>query len=366
MVRTLSAITLTTLSNQFVSVPAHLTMSKDDTRDFEATFPDIIHDLTNAVKSYQTPEAAEWYGKALQYNLPRGKKTRGLLTVLTYKNLVKPEERSPENLKLANYLGWCIEMVQCFFIMFDDIMDNSTTRRGQLCWHKLEDVGLIAINDALMIESGIYALLRKHFRHLDCYIDLIELFTEATFITTSGQALDVLNASKNVSEFTIDKYDTVVRNKTSYYTFYFPVAAALHLAGVKDPEVFRECKIILLEMGHFFQVQDDFLDCYGNPDITGKLGTDIQDNKCSWLAVMCMQRANAAQKALMAECYGQNDPDKVSRIKQLYEELNIADIYAKYEEESYNLIKEHIQRSSRGIPQEIFIHILNKIHHRDA
>jgi len=59
-------------------------------------------------------------------------------------------------------------------------------------------------------------------------------------------------------------------------------------------------------MGHFFQVQDDFLDCFGNPEVTGKIGTDIQDNKCSWLAVVAMQRANAEQKQIMTDCYGHN------------------------------------------------------------
>lgn len=58
-------------------------------------------------------------------------------------------------------------------------------------------------------------------------------------------------------------------------------------------------------MGHFFQVQDDFLDCFGNPEVTGKIGTDIEDNKCSWLAVVAMQRANAEQKQIMIDCYGQ-------------------------------------------------------------
>lgn len=73
-----------------------------------------------------------------------------------------------------------------------------------------------------------------------------------------------------------------------------------------DPEVFRQAKTILLEMGYFYQVQDDFIDCFGDPAITGKIGTDIQDNKCSWLAVVCMQRATEEQKEIMRECYAQN------------------------------------------------------------
>jgi farnesyl diphosphate synthase len=103
----------------------------------------------------------------------------------------------------------------------------------------------------------------------------------------------------------MERYKTIVANKTAYYSFYLPVAIAMHMTGYKDTEVFRQTKTILLEIGNFFQVQDDFIDCFGDPSITGKLGTDIQDGKCSWLAVVALQRCTKEQREIMKECYGQ-------------------------------------------------------------
>ncbi|XP_022224609.2 farnesyl pyrophosphate synthase [Drosophila obscura] len=358
--------TLSTLQNHSVPIAARVTVSKDESRDFMAVFPDLVRDITTVTKTHNCNDAAKWFAQVLQYNVPRGKKNRGILTVLTYKNLVAAEDLTPENIKLAQYLGWCVEMLQSFFIISDDVMDNSTTRRGQPCWHKVENVGLTAINDALMIENAMYAILKMHFSHLDCYVALMELFHEITYITTCGQSLDQLNSNRSVSEFTMDNYKSIVDNKTAYYSFYLPFAVALHLAGYKDAEAFRQSKTILLEMGHFFQVQDDFLDCFGNPEVTGKIGTDIQDNKCSWLAVVAMQRANAEQKKIMIDCYGNEDPVKVERVKELYKELGLPTTFATFEEESYNMIKTHIQQTSRGVPHQTFLQILNKIYQRDS
>ena len=67
-------------------------------------------------------------------------------------------------------------------------------------------------------------------------------------------------------------------------------------AGIEDPELHRQALAILLETGKFFQIQDDYLDCFGDPEVTGKIGTDIQDGKCSWLIVQALQRASPKQK----------------------------------------------------------------------
>jgi hypothetical protein len=60
----------------------------------------------------------------------------------------------------------------------DDIMDSSITRRGQPCWYRVEGVGFMAVNDALLLEGAIYQMVRTHFKGEPCYLDLLEVFHE--------------------------------------------------------------------------------------------------------------------------------------------------------------------------------------------
>ncbi|XP_055677521.1 farnesyl pyrophosphate synthase [Lutzomyia longipalpis] len=341
-------------------------LSKDKSREFMSYFPDIVRELKDKAKQFDYREDGKHFARVLQYNAQGGKKNRGVTTAQTFELIAAKSDLTEENRRLAIYLGWCVELLQALFLLMDDIMDGSTTRRGQLCWYKQEDVQLSAVNDGLMIEAGIYQILKKHFSHLDCYVKLLELFHEMTFITTMGQHLDTRSANVDILNFTMELYKTIVLNKTAWYSFYMPVAAAMHLAGYKDDEAFRQARTILLEIGYFFQIQDDFLDCYGDPEHTGKIGTDIQDGKCTWLAVVFLQRATAAQKALLKESYGKNDAESVERVKKLYDEVSLPNTYQIYEEDSYNMIKTHIQQTSRGIPVEVYLKLMDKLYRRTA
>lgn len=80
-----------------------------------AVFPDIVRDLTEVGKHTDIPEVTKWYTKVLQHNVPNGKKNRGLAVVAAYKMLEDPNNLTPENIRLANILGWCVEMVSRFF-----------------------------------------------------------------------------------------------------------------------------------------------------------------------------------------------------------------------------------------------------------
>jgi farnesyl diphosphate synthase len=164
-------------------------------------------------------------------------------------------------------------------------------------------VGLIAINDSFLLEAVIYRWLQKYFRGTPYYVDLLELFHEVTYQTELGQLLDLTSQPSSgfvdLSLFKLDTYKRIVRWKTAYYSFYMPVALGMLMAGYKDPAAFDEAKSILLPMGEYFQVQDDYLDCYGDPKVIGKVGRDIEENKCGWLVCQAVLLASPAQKKLL-------------------------------------------------------------------
>ena len=78
-------------------------------------------------------------------------------------------------------------------------MDSSKTRRGQPCWYLRPQVGMIAINDAFMLESSIPILIKKYFRTHPAYIEFVELFITTTFQTEIGQLCDLLTAPEDKS-----------------------------------------------------------------------------------------------------------------------------------------------------------------------
>lgn len=274
-----------------------------------------------------------------------------------------------EQFKHLCTLGWLTELLQAFFLVSDDMMDGSITRRGQPCWYRQEGVGLIAINDSFMLESGIYVILKKHFRSHPAYVDLIELFHEITWQTELGQLCDLITAPEDkvdLNNFSMEKYMFIVTYKTAYYSFYLPVALALHYLQLATPENLRQTHDILIPLGQYFQVQDDYLDAYGDPAFIGKIGTDIQDNKCSWLINQALQHCNPEQRNLLDTAYGRKDAELEAKVKVLYKELDLENKYKEYEEKTVGDIRNKIAAidESAGLKKDVFEAFLSKIYKR--
>lgn len=262
-----------------------------------------------------------------------------------------------------------IELLQAFFLVSDDIMDSSKTRRGSPCWYLMPNVGMIAINDAFMLESSIFILLKKYFKKEKNYVDLVELFHEVTFQTELGQACDLLTAPEDavdLNNFSLEKYTFIVIYKTAYYSFYLPVALALHFCERATEKNLKQAHDILIPMGEYFQVQDDYLDNFADPKVLGKIGTDIQDNKCSWLVNQALKRADKEQRAVLEENYGRKDKDKEAKVKTVFDELKLDQVYHEYEEDKVGEIRKMIDAvdESEGLKKEVFEEFLRKIYKR--
>lgn len=97
--------------------------------------------------------------------------------------------------------------------------------------------------------------------------------------------------------------------------------------------------------------------------MTGKIGTDIQEGKCSWLAVNALKQCNETQRALFVECYADKEPANVNRIKSLYNELRLPELYKNEE----RIIYEGILQSVNALPASdasLFLKLLDMLYKR--
>lgn len=132
-----------------------------------------------------------------------------------------------------------------------------------------------------------------------------------------------------------------------------------------DPYALAES--ILIPLGEYFQVQDDFLDFAAQPEVLGKVGTDIVDNKCSWCINTALALASPEQRAVLDANYGRKDPQAEARVKELYEKLGIRKLYEEYEEAAYRRIMRLIQAVPEGdttLKSPVFQVFLDKIYKR--
>lgn len=106
------------------------------------------------------------------------------------------------------------------------------------------------------------------------------------------------------------------------------------------------------------------MDCYGDESVTGKAGTDIQEGKCSWLAVTALQNCNESQRCLFSKYYASKEPEHVEIIKRLYDELRIPELYRQEETE----VHDDIVRRVRALPSDtapiFFFKLIDRIYKR--
>jgi len=388
-----------------VTYPLHeLNQCLSDRAKFTSLYPwlrdSLVENLPstdNSNNDSSTSLTIDYISRMMDYVVLGGNYHRGITVLTTYRRLIEASNSNTNNstpvtttttttttttlssLQLAQActLGWTVEFLQAFFLVADDIMDESTERRGQPCWYSRPDVQRKAINDAFLLESFVYKLVKQYFGHLPCYITVLELLLEVVQTTALGQLMDLQMPQQDdpvdFTHFTVKRYQTIVRYKTAYYSFYLPMALALALAGMEDATVYSVTKEICCIMGEYFQVQANVMDCFGdlrqsnhdddNHDHDGIVGNDIQSNKCTWLIVQALVKCTPKQRNTLEEHYGVSNAESVKMVKQIYLDLKLPEAFSNYERENYSQI-EILLDKIRMVPREIFYAQLKKLYKR--
>jgi len=330
----------------------------------------LIEECLNELKGgYECPDKElQYVRKMLEYNVKGGKMNRGIMVVESGIMILESKGREVTNdviVQLA-ILGWCIEWLQAWMLVADDMMDSSQTRRDQPCWYLLPEVKTTAINDSHMINTLIYKVLKNHFSDESYYPQITDIFQETTFQTEVGQLLDTIGANYPNEEFTPERWEQIVKYKTAFYSFYCSVACGMIIAGITDVEEYDAVRKILIVMGVYFQAQDDFLDVYATPEVLGKIGTDIADRKCSWLFAHAFHEiADDEQKQYFQNHYGKVQPqsDGEEEIRQLFTKMGMKEKYEKYEQDSYDKIMT-LKDTVKEVPWGVLEAFLGKIYKR--
>lgn len=353
-------------------------------REFEAYYSEFERMLLECVRP---KDCTDKLVQIARYNLSGGKHLRGCLVVASLRAFIGDKVPDKGILHRAYIVGWCIEMLHAGFLIHDDIIDNAPTRRNRTSWflvQKQAGRGLIAVNDGLHLILTAKLLLHHLFSSNGTaavgYLKLLQLFDEVGYRTCWGQSLDFecaktaaddsLNEPLPLDSFNRSNFNEITVWKAGFYTFYLPVACGMAIAGISDETSYSVASHILLKLGLYFQAQDDYLDCFGDVAVTGKIGTDISDGKCSWPIVECLAQASPEQIKVIQLNYGRRDPAAQTAVREVYEQLHLPQVFADYETQMRTEIMKDIMEwalpdvSLTGRAQQLFCEVTDRIFRR--
>ncbi|MBO4820712.1 MAG: polyprenyl synthetase family protein [Prevotella sp.] len=242
-----------------------------------------------------------------------GKRIRPTLMMLAY-NLFKDD---PESILSS---ACALETYHNYTLLHDDLMDHADLRRGHMTVHKRWDA-----NTAILSGDTMLVLAFDMMAHCrpDKLKEIISLFTETALEIGEGQQYDMDFENRNdVSEA---EYIEMIRLKTSVLLACAnKMGAILADADEKDAEnlyKFGE------KIGLAFQLQDDFLDVYGDTKVFGKtIGGDIVSNKKTYMLINALALANDTQKEILLKWMDMPEPDpqeKIAAVTEIYNEIGV-------------------------------------------
>ena len=252
-----------------------------------------------------------------------GKRMRPILVLMAHQLFDK-------NIEKAISPALAIEVFHNFTLLHDDIMDKAPLRRGQKTVHEKWNTNIAILSgDTMLVQA--YQLMTDVDQNL--VKQVLKVFSKAAIEVCEGQQWDMdFESQKKVS---ISDYLKMIEYKTAVL-----LGAALQIGGITSGASANEQNHLYAfgkNMGIAFQLKDDLLDAFGNPETFGKqVGGDIMANKKTYLYLKALELANEKQNADLTNYFSNTDTSeaKVEAVKSIFMTLDIhqltSDLMKKY------------------------------------
>lgn len=237
-----------------------------------------------------------------------GKRLRPVLTLMA-------TEVFDVNCKKALDAATAVEVFHNFSLIHDDIMDDAPLRRGNETVHEKWN-----INTGILSGDAMLILAYQYFEGYEpaVFRELAQLFSKTALEVCEGQQYDVDFETRD--DVTIAEYLKMIEYKTAVL-----VAAALKMGAIVAGTSYENANSIYdfgLNLGIAFQLQDDYLDAFGNPETFGKqVGGDIIENKKTYLYLKAMEFASSSEKEQLLHLFSiqpNDNSDKIDSVKQIF------------------------------------------------
>jgi geranylgeranyl diphosphate synthase type II len=257
---------------------------------------------------YETKEPKNLYDP-IHYILGLGgKRMRPVLTLMS-------AEVFNADYKKALPAALAVEVFHNFSLIHDDIMDDAPLRRGNVTVHEKWD-----INTGILSGDAMLILAYQYFEKYEPAIfrDLAKLFSKTALEVCEGQQWDVDFETR--TDVSIPDYLKMIQYKTAVL-----VAAAMKMGAIIAETSDENANLIYdfgLNLGLAFQLQDDYLDAFGNPETFGKqVGGDIIENKKTYLYLKAVEFASTDQANQLADLFSiqpEDSSEKIAAVKEIF------------------------------------------------
>jgi geranylgeranyl diphosphate synthase type II len=281
-----------------------------------------------------------------------GKRVRPVLCLMANELF---DDIVPDAWHVAN----AIELFHNFTLIHDDIMDQAPLRRGMETVHQKFGFSTALLAGDVMLVAAYEYLSKVSVQHI---VRIMRLFNKTAREVCEGQQLDMDFEKKDGVDF--DAYLHMINLKTSVLlASSLQMGALLGGTGVRNQQIIYEFG---RKLGLAFQVQDDYLDAFGDPEKFGKqVGGDIKSNKKTFLLIHALQIASESQKKRLYELYTSNAEDKVDEVLTIFKDCKVdqwaKELKEKYMEEAFQHLDDIAVVSKRKEPlKELALYLLQR------